>query len=173
MSLSLETRFKMGNGRRGKSPWNKGLTKNSDERVAAYGINISKAKKETPHVSPMLGKQHSVEAIRKNKEAHTKHGLAGTPFYNTWSGMLARCYRTTCLNYKYYGARGIIVEWVSFEEFKADMYASYIAHRQAHQTNRGTTIERVDNNGNYSRLNCKWITIQEQQFNKRYPKVLL
>ncbi len=45
--LSKETKHKMSESRKGKSPWNKGLTKETDERVKQNGISVLKINKET------------------------------------------------------------------------------------------------------------------------------
>ena len=65
--------------------------------------------------------------IGKNHLRRT-HGFTKTKFYYTWVNMQNRCLRPSVEKYKRYGARGIKLEWKSFEEFKNDMLKSYLVH---------------------------------------------
>ena len=56
--------------------------------------------------------------------------------------------------------------WNSFEEFKNDMYESYVAHVKEYWE-RDTTIDRIDPSWNYCKENCRWATIKEQWYNKK------
>lgn len=102
---------------------------------------------------------------------NTTHGMKGTRFYNIYRGILQRCTNQNAPNYKSYGGRGIKCLWSSFEEFKEDMYESYLEHIEKYGE-KNTSIDRIDVNGNYEFNNCKWATREEQQNNRRISNYL-
>lgn len=88
------------------------------------------------------------------------HGLADSPTMRSWSEMKRRCYAKHRKEYPNYGGRGIKVcdRWLdSFANFVADMGVRP----------GGTTLHRVDNDGDYSPENCKWVDRITQESNKR------
>jgi hypothetical protein len=90
----------------------------------------------------------------------TTHGLGENhPLYSTWLGMRGRCLCTTSSSYKNYGGRGIKIceSWNNFENFVRDMG----------DRPENSTLDRIDNNGDYCPENCKWSTPAEQVRNTR------
>lgn len=93
--------------------------------------------------------------------AEIKHGGCGTPLYNVWKTMRQRCNNPNCSDYQWYGKLGVRVcdEWSDFANFRA--WAIQNGYK------KGLTIDRENGNGDYCPKNCHWITIQEQQKNKK------
>ena len=88
------------------------------------------------------------------------HGQIDSKEYYCWAAIKQRCHNTKNEMYHYYGDRGIEVcaRWRdSFEAFLEDMGESP----------SGTSIDRIDNNGNYEPGNCRWTTAKVQGNNKR------
>lgn len=99
--------------------------------------------------------------IRK-REQNIKHGMSNTRLHRIWKAMHTRCYNSNFFAFKYYGGRGIKVcdEWLhNFQAFHDWSMAN------GYQDN--LTIDRIDANGNYEPSNCRWLTMAEQNQNKR------
>ena len=94
-----------------------------------------------------------------------KHGFAKTNIYRTWANMNQRCFNPNTPEYSAYGGRGITVcvEWKdSFEAFYD--YVSNLPH----YGEKGRSIDRINNNGNYEPGNIRWATLEQQYQNRGY-----
>jgi len=98
-----------------------------------------------------------------------KHGDCNTRFYKIWAGLSGRCNDKSRKYYK----DGISVDtkWEEYKCFKNDMYEAYILHCKLHGE-RNTTIDRINNKGNYILNNCKWSTYSEQAKNRNSNIIL-
>ena len=84
-----------------------------------------------------------------------------------FNAMRRRCKYTSQKGYKYYGGKGIIIEWNKYIDFKNDMYSSYLEHIYIYGK-RETTIDRIDSSKNYCKENCRWATYKQQAESKRF-----
>lgn len=94
------------------------------------------------------------------KHGHARGGVL-TRLYTTWNSMLQRCNNPKAISYKWYGEKGVRVEWKNFQEFLKDMTEGWSPE---------LTIDRKDCFGNYCKENCRWATNREQALNKRPRK---
>lgn len=90
-----------------------------------------------------------------NPMGNIKHGGCGTLTYARWKSMMARCYNKRATNFKYYGAKGILVceQWHDYREFLRNM---------GECPSPDMTVERVDNELSYTPDNCIWMSKANQ-----------
>lgn len=95
----------------------------------------------TPGITPRM----------QGRRSHTTHGLRSTNIYKVWLGMRERCFNLHHVSYARYGGRGITVcqRWDEFLNFYSDMAPTY---------QEGLTLDRMNNDGDYTPDNCRWVT---------------
>ena len=93
------------------------------------------------------------------------HGLSRSRIYRCWVDMKRRCTKTSATDWHQYGEKGTTVcnRWMKFDNFYADMVLNYKDH---------LTLDRIDNNKNYCKSNCKWATRKEQSRNQSTNRMI-
>ena len=85
--------------------------------------------------------------------------MSRTPTYSSWNAARDRCYNPRATGYERYGGRGIRVcdRWSDFSAFLEDMG----------ERPEGTTLDRIDSDGDYEPGNCRWADQVTQNQNRK------
>ena len=106
--------------------------------------------------------QHEfIEALNKN-HGYSGHNKDRHLLYVAWSDMVQRCTNLKNSNYTTYGGRGITI----YDEWRASPEA-FIVWALENGWQKGLVLDRIDNDGNYCPENCRYITIAQNNRNKR------
>lgn len=103
----------------------------------------------------------------RTKEALRKHGKSNDSIYKVWAGAKRRCTNENDSGYKNYGGRGITMcaEWI-------DNSSAFMQWALSNGYRQGLDIDRIDNNGDYSPENCRFVSRTENMRNNRRNRII-
>lgn len=124
---------------------------------------------EVLSISLIAGHTKSCGCMKGYKK---KHGDSGSRLYRVWISMKQRCQNSKNKAYQFYGGKGIKVceEWNNYSCFK--QWAIKNGYDDMAK-NKECTLDRIDVNGDYEPLNCRWVSMAEQNRNKSYHRYVV
>lgn len=112
----------------------------------------------------IIGKRVKSCGCLKSEQAAQRertHGLSNTPEYYAAKTAWDRCYNKKNARYADYGGRGIICIFKNVDEFVVWL------HSEMPRPRKGMVLDRIVNDGHYSKTNLKWSTPLESVCNRR------
>ena len=111
-----------------------------------------------------VGKSRSCGCISKEifQDVVSTHNLHSHPLYVVWSDIKSRCYNKNNPSFRNYGARGIEMDrsWINDPQV-------FIEWCLGNGYKDGLEIDRIDNDGDYSPDNCRFVDHKTNSRNKR------
>lgn len=118
------------------------------------------------HLTALKAKTTSCGCYMKelNSQIKKTHGKYGTPVYNSWQAIKQRCLNSNDKDYSQWGGKGITLQesWLDFNNFYSHVGDS---------PGPGYSIDRINNEGNYTEGNVRWATPTEQTRNSSCTKL--
>jgi hypothetical protein len=102
--------------------------------------------------------------VQSKRRRRPARGPRERQAHTAWYKLRRRCDGKEKAAYRNYAGRGITYDarWMSFEQFLADMGLP----------EEGMSLDRIDNDGNYCKDNCRWATPKEQNRNTRFNRII-
>lgn len=115
----------------------------------------------------LSGKANSCKACSLKLRAENRLSNSGHPLYTTWIQMIRRCTDQKATHYKDYGGRGVYVcsRWTDGDWGEMTGFHNFV--KDMGDRPDGTSLDRIDNNGNYEPGNCRWATDEQQSTNRK------
>lgn len=118
--------------------------------------------------SSLVGGHTKSCGCKLHESINVTHGMSKTRLYHEWLSMRRRCNKATGKDFNDYQGRGITV----CQEWNED-FVSFKNWAMSHGYTDDLTIDRIDNDKGYFPDNCRWVTIEQQQSNKRNTRYIL
>lgn len=105
--------------------------------------------------------------VTARRDRTAKHHLRWHPLYSVWGSIKTRCLNSKRPDYRYYGGSGIKISDEFRHDFKA--FHDYVSGLEGYDRREidSLTLDRIDNSGDYTKGNLRWITRKEQASNRR------
>lgn len=125
-------------------------------------VQYSNLKRGATQSCGCLNDEHRINNIKHggNRRGKTER------LYRVWRGMIERCTRPENISFRYYGQLGVTIcnEWKEYAAFKKwALDAGYDPNAKRGEC----TLDRIDPFKNYCPDNCRWVSMEQQNKNRR------
>lgn len=138
------------------------LARNRERNKKKYYENLEESRaraRERRRQNPELWNSNYKKWAENNKEYNILR--------RTYYLLRRRCNNPNDVKYPIYGGRWIKCERPTLQDFLNDMSESFYQHVKEYWTwRKNTQIDRIDNNWNYNKDNCRWVTALENNHNR-------